>query len=140
VTLAQSGAILLYLAEKTGRFLPKDPAKKAEALQWFMAVSTDIAPASSNIFYMSQWAPDKTPANQQFCEKRFLDLLKACEGRLAKSKYLGGDEVTVADLALIPVYDARKDLIGKTPGFDNVKRWAADMLARPGVKKGLSAS
>ena len=140
VTLAQSGAIVLYLAEKTGKFLPKDPAKKAEALQWFMQVSTDVAPASSAIFYMANAAPDKTPANQQFVETRFANMLKQCDAKLAKSKYLAGDEVTVADLALIPVVDARKELIGKTPGLDNVNRWAAEMTARPGVKKGLAAS
>ena len=138
--LAQSGAILLYLAEKTGKFLPKDPAKKARALQWFMQVATDIAPASSTIFYMTQKAPDKTPGNQQFVEGRFIDMMKTCDGQLAKSKYLAGDEVTVADLALIPVVDGRKELMAKTPGLDNVKRWAAEMLARPGVKKGLAAS
>jgi GST-like protein len=140
VTLAQSGAILLYLAEKTGKFLPKDPARKAEALQWFMAVATDVAPASSAIFYMTQRAPDKTPANQQFLEGRFLDMLKTCDAKLAKSKYLAGDEVTVADLALIPVIDARKDMLAKAAGLDNLKRWAAAMNARPGVQKGLAAS
>ena len=140
LTLAQSGAILLYLAEKTGKFLPKDPAKKAEALQWFMAVSTDIAPASSTIFVMGNAAPDKTPANQQFLESRFGNMLKNCDAKLAKNKYLAGDEVTLADLALIPVVDSRKALIDKTPGLDNLKRWAAEMTARPGVKKGLSAS
>lgn len=140
VTLAQSGAIVLYLAEKSGKFLPRDPAKKAEALQWFMQVSTDVAPASSAIFFMTNAAPDKSPANQTFLETRFANLLKTCDARLAKSKYLAGDEVTVADIALIPVYDARKELIQKTPGLDNVKRWAQEMLARPGVKKGLAAS
>lgn len=136
--LAQSGAIVLYLAEKTGKFLPRDPAKKAEALQWFMQVATDVAPSSSTIFYATAHAPDKTPANQAFFEQRFLTMLKACEAKLAKSPYLAGDEVTVADLALIPVYDARKALIEKSPGLDNVKRWAATMLARPGVQKGLA--
>ncbi len=139
-TLAQSGAILLYLAEKTGKFLPKDPARKAEALQWFMQVSTDVAPASSTIFYMTSVAPDKTPANQKFLESRLLALLQHCDNKLAKSKYLAGDEVTIADLALIPVIDARKALIDQAPGLANLKRWAAEMMARPGVKKGLSAS
>lgn len=138
MSLAQSGAIVLYLAEKTGKFLPKDPAKKAEALQWFMQVSTDVAPSSSTIFYATNHAPDKTAANQAFFEQRFINMLRQCEGKLAKSKYLAGDEVTVADLALIPVYDARKALIEQTPGLDNVKRWAGEMLARPGVKKGLA--
>jgi GST-like protein len=136
-TLAQSGAIVLYLAEKTGKFLPKDPAKKAEALQWFMQVSTDVAPASSAIFYMTSVAPDKTPSNQKFLEDRFINMLRNCDAKLAKSKYLAGEEVTVADLALIPVIDARRPLIEKTEGLANVKRWAAEMMARPGVKKGL---
>jgi GSH-dependent disulfide-bond oxidoreductase len=138
--LAQSGAILLYLAEKTGKFLPKEPAKKAEALQWFMQVSTDIAPGSSTIFYMTNAAPDKTPANQTFLETRLLNMLQHCDNKLGKSKYLAGDEVTIADLALIPVVDGRKSLIEKAPGLANLKRWAGEMMARPGVQKGLAAS
>ena len=51
VALAQSGAIVLYCAEKSGKLLPKDPAKRAEAYQWFMQATTDIAPTSSSIFY-----------------------------------------------------------------------------------------
>lgn len=140
VTLAQSGAILLYLAEKTGKFLPKDPAKKATALQWFMAASTDVAPASSTIFYMTTHAPDKTPGNQQFLETRLINMLKPFDAQLARNKYLAGDEVTVADLALIPVVDGRKALLEKAPGLDNLKRWHAEMTARAGVKKGLAAS
>ena len=135
--LAQSGAILLYLAEKTGKFLPKDPAKKAEALQWFMQVSTDVAPASGALFYMTSAAPDKTPGNLQFLEERFLGMLRQCDAKLGRTKYLAGDDVTVADLALIPVVAGRKALIDKTQGLANLKRWSGEMMARPGVKKGL---
>lgn len=135
--LAQSGAILLHLAEKTGKFLPKDPAARAETLQWFMAAQSDAAPASSAIFYASSALPDKTPSNTQFYEGRFLNLMNVFDRRLGEKAYLAGAEPTIADLALISVVAGRQELIDKAAGLDNLKKWAAKMKARPGVAKAL---
>jgi GSH-dependent disulfide-bond oxidoreductase len=138
IALPQSGAILLYLAEKTGKFLPKDPAQRAKTLQWFMAAQTDAAPSSSAIFYASSALPDKTPANTKFYEDRLLNVLKAFDAQLKDNTYVAGAEPTIADFALITVVAGRQELLDKTSGLDNLKKWAAAMKARPGTAKALA--
>jgi len=68
LTLSQSGAIALYAAEKTGKFLPRDPARRAQALQWLMYGVSDVASASMMVFFESVLLPEKLPANLAFCE------------------------------------------------------------------------
>jgi GST-like protein len=135
LTLSQSGAISLYLAEKTGKLLPKDPAKKALALQWFMHVVTDEQPTSSAIFYASNLKEKSEPTVAAF-ETRLLNFLKVVDKRLGEAEYLAG-ELSIADLALYPVVAARQALIDKAGGYDNLKRWAAALAARPGVARGM---
>ncbi len=136
--LAQSGAILLHLAETTGKFLPKDPAARANVMQWFMTAQTDAAPASSAIFLASAGTlPDKSPANSAFFESRLLSLFKLFDGQLGKSAYLAGSEPTIADFALITVVEGRASLLEKTPGLEGLKRWHAAMKARPATAKAL---
>jgi GST-like protein len=135
LTLSQSGAIALYLAEKTGKLLPKDPAKKALALQWFMHVVTDEQPTSSAIFYASNVKEKSEPTVTAF-ETRLLNFLKIVDKRLGESEYLAG-EFSIADVALYPVVAARQALIDKAGGFDNLKAWAAKIGARPGVARGM---
>jgi GST-like protein len=136
LTLAQSGAIILYCAEKAGKFLPGDPAKRAAALQWFMQAATDVAPASGAIFQLEMVAPEKNEAITNHFRKRFLNFLSVCDRRLADYEYLAG-ELTVADFQLYPNYSVRKALIDGAGGFANLHRWAAALAARPGVSKGM---
>jgi GST-like protein len=135
LTLSQSGAIALYLAEKTGKLLPKDPAKKALALQWFMHVVTDEQPTSSAIFYASN-LKEKSETTVSAFETRLLNFFKIVDKRLGESEYLAG-EFSLADLALYPVVAARQALIDKAGGLDNLKAWAAKVGARPGVARGM---
>ncbi len=139
LTLAQSGAIVLYIAERIGKFIPTDPAAKAKAMHWFMHACVDCAGASSSIFFATNTMPDKTPANQSFFETRLLRFLRACDSQLGSRDYLA-DELTVADFALYPVYAARKALVEAAGDLPNLTRWAARMAARPGVAKGITVS
>jgi GST-like protein len=137
LTLAQSAAIILYCAEKSGRFLPKDAAKRAAALQWMMQAATDVAPTSGAIFQLENVAPEKNEAITGHFKKRFLGFLSVCDGQLARGEYLAG-EISVADLMLYPNYVARKPLIDAAGGYANLHRWGSAMAARPGVKKGMN--
>lgn len=139
LALAQSGAILLYVAEKSGRFLPQDPARRAVALQWFMHACSDCAGTSGAIFQLSVNAPEKVPAVIEFFEKRLIGFLRDADARLAGREYLA-DELSVADLALYPIVATRKPLIEKHGGLANLEAWAARMAARPGVAKGMQVS
>jgi len=139
ISIAQSGAIVLYCAEKSGKLIPKDPAKRAEAYQWFMQAATDVAPTSSNIFYISTHVPVKDPANTGYFEQKLLTLLGVVDKQLAGRDYIAG-EISIADIALYPVVAGRKALVDAAPGLANIKAWAARMAARPGVAKAIAAN
>jgi GST-like protein len=136
LTLAQSAAIILYCAEKSGKFLPKDGARRALALQWMMQAATDVAPTSGAIFQLEMAAPEKSEAITNHFKKRLLTFLAACDAQLANRDYLAGD-ISVADLMLYPNYALRKPLIDAAGGYANLHRWGAAMAARPGVQKGM---
>lgn len=135
ITLAQSGAILLYAAEKCGKFLPKDAATRAVALQWMMQACSDVAGTSGTIFALENVAPEKSPANVDFFKARLSNFFRIADARLAGRDFLAG-EVSVADFALYPVVAQRKAL---AEGLTNLGAWRERMAARPGVQKGMSA-
>lgn len=139
LALAQSGAIVLYVAEKSGKFLPKDPARRAAALQWLLYACSDVAGGSGTLFQLSMVAPEKSAPNVEFFEKRLVNALRAADARLAEREYLA-DEISVADLALYPVVATRKPVIEKHGGLPNLAKWAERMAARPGVAKGMQVS
>lgn len=133
VALAQSGAILLYVAEKAGMFIPKDPMRRATAYQWFMQACSDVAGGSGTLFQSENAAPDKSIANIDFFRKRLLASFVHVDRQLAGREYIAG-ELSIADLALYPPYAQRKALL---PELKNLLRWAEKMAARPGIKKGM---
>jgi GST-like protein len=136
LTLCQSGAIILYCADKSGKFLPKDPARRAQALQWFMQGATDVSPTSGAIFQLEMVAPEKNEAITNHFRKRLLNFFAVCDAQLASNEYLAG-ELSIADLMLYPNYSARKPLIDAAGGYANLHRWGAAMGARPAVQTGM---
>ena len=139
----ESGAILLYLAEKFDAFLPQDPAKRTECLSWlfWQMGSAPILGGGFGHFYA--YAPEKYeyPINRYTMEiKRQLDVL---DRQLADNTYIAGDEYTIADMAIWPwygalvqgkVYDAAEFIEAHT--YTNVIRWADDIARRPAVQRG----
>ncbi len=140
ITLSQSGAIILYVAEKCGRFLPKDAALRARTLQWFMMAASDVSGSHTALFMAMNRMPERSPANTGFWETRLLDYVRVFDGQLEGRDYLMGPELTVADIALLPPVALRMPLIEKAGGCANVVRWFNTMSARPGVQKGLKLS
>ena len=138
-SLAQSGAIVMYLAEKTGKLLPGDAAKRAVARQWLMQACADCAGASSAIFLSNGMVPDKSPANVAFFETRLLRFFGDIDARLNGRDFLA-DELSIADLALYPIYAARKGLAERAGGLNNLVRWGAMMAARPAIVKGMAVA
>jgi GSH-dependent disulfide-bond oxidoreductase len=139
LSLAQSGAIVMYLAEKSGKLLPADAARRAIARQWLMQACADCAAASNAIFLTTNRAPDKSPANLEFFENRLLRFFRDCDVRLNGRDFLA-DELSIADLALYPIYAARKGLADRAGDLANLTDWGAMMAARPGVAKGIQAT
>jgi glutathione S-transferase len=135
LTLSQSGAIVVYLAEKTGRFLPRDSTRRATVLQWLMHAVTDCAAATGTIYMLSARVPDKSPANVAYFEERLLRYLGVADARLADREWLA-DELSIADFALYPICAARKALVDGA-GMQHLARWAAALAARPGVARAM---
>ena len=143
VRVFESGSILLYLAEKFGAFLPEDPAKRTEALNWlfWQMGSTPYLGGGFGHFYA--YAPEKIKyAIDRFTMevKRQLDVL---DRQLAENRYIAGDEYTIADMAIWPwygalakgkVYEAGEFIDG--PSYKHVHRWTDEIAARPAVKRG----
>lgn len=139
----ESGSILMYLAEKFGAFLPRDPAARTECLSWlfWQMGSAPFLGGGFGHFYV--YAPLKIEyAIDRFAmeAKRQLDVL---DKQLGRHRYVAGDEYTIADMAIWPwygavalgtVYNATEFL--QTREYPNVLRWAAEVGARPAVKRG----
>jgi len=136
LTLAQSGAIILYAAEKTGRFMPKDAMRRAMAMQWFTQGLSDVAGTSGALFRVENSVPEKIPANTEYFKKRLLGFFSVCDAHLAGHEFLG-DEFSVAELMLYPNYSLRKPMLEQAGGFANLHRWGTTVGARPGIQKGM---
>ena len=143
--LFESGAILVYLAEKTGRFLPADPAARYETLQWVFFQMAAIGPMFGQVGFFHKFAgrefEDKRPRDRYIAESR--RLLGVLEGRLEGRDWIMGDDYTIADIAilgwvrnLIGFYEAG-DLVGFAD-FPRVAAWLERGLARPAVQRGLN--
>lgn len=135
VTLSQSTAILLYCAEKSGKFLPKDPAARPAVLQALMNASTDITPIFGSLFAVLRAKEPHAPTAQLF-KDRLRGFFKVWDHKLAKQKCCAGDEVTIADFSLYAGYARIK---GAAPeiveGLPNVTRWGDAMAARPAIQR-----
>ncbi len=144
LALFESGAILLYLAEKTGSLLPADPARRYEVIQWVMFQMGGIGPMFGQLGFFHKFAgreyEDKRPRDRYAAEsKRLLGVL---EGQLGKHAWVAGEDYTIADIAIFPwvnnlvgFYDA-----GELVGFRDFPRVAAALEAfrqRPAVAAGL---
>lgn len=143
--LFESGAILLYLAEKTGRFLPAEPARRYETIQWLMFQMGGIGPMFAQLGFFHKFAgrdwEDKRPRDRYVHEtKRLLGVL---DGRLKDRAWIMDDDYTIADIAVFPWVNGLVTNIdaGDIVGFDRfpeVARVLAAFKARPAVLRGLA--
>lgn len=139
-TLSQSGAIVLYAAEKSGKYLPKDAALRALAMQWMFQAASDIAGTSNAVFHNELRVPEKSSANLDYFKKRLVDFFAVCDRQLADKEFLIGSELSVADLMMYPNFAARKAMLDQLGGLPHLQRWGAAMAARPGVARGMKAA
>jgi GST-like protein len=134
-TVFESGAILMYLAEKTGKFMPTDMAKKYQVIQWLMIQVSGVGPAFGNFTHFNLFAPKQ--GNEYSLSRYKTEMLRLYDllnDRLQGNKYLGGEDYSIADMATFPwtrQHAAHGVKIDEKPAF---KRWFEELSARPAVK------
>jgi GST-like protein len=134
----ESGAILIYLAEKAGKLLPADPAARIEALSWLMFQMAGVGPMFGQAgFFLRQ--PEKVPVAIERYVNESKRLLGVLDSRLGEAEYLAG-EYSIADIATWPWVNGVSYLGMTLDPWPNVKRWHAAIAARPAVQAGLAAS
>jgi len=132
----ESGAILIYLAEKTGKLLPKDAKGRSVALQWLMFQMGGIGPmqGQANVFF--RYAPEKIEYAIKRYQEETARLYKVLDTRLAEAEYLAG-EYSIADIATWPWVRIHDWAGVSVDGMPHLERWIDAIAARPAVMKGI---
>ncbi|MDZ4734752.1 MAG: glutathione S-transferase N-terminal domain-containing protein [Rhodospirillaceae bacterium] len=133
--LAESGAILLYLAEKSGRFNPTDPALRYRTLQWIMFQMGHVGPMLGQLWHFMHADPPNPRAVERFykeCDR----ILGVLDLRLRESPYLAGEEYGIADIATFPWADNPKTYGFRDENYPHLTRWLKKIGARPAVERG----
>ncbi len=139
VTVFDSNAILLYLAEKTGKFLPEDtPAARGEMLSWLMFVATGVGPFSGQAVHFTRYAPEKIA----YAQKRYLyecgRHFGILDARLAKRPFILGDSYTIVDMAAWGWSHQVAPIFGGWEKFPNLKRHFDAICARPAALRAVA--
>jgi GST-like protein len=137
LSVFESGAILIYLAEKTGRLLPKDPAGRMAALEWLMFQMGNIGPMFGQAHHFRAYAPEKIPYAIDRYTNEVRRLYGVLERRLSQVEYLAG-EYSIADIAAYPWLRAREREGIEMGDYPHVVRWREAIAARPAVVRGLA--
>jgi GSH-dependent disulfide-bond oxidoreductase len=137
ITLFESGAILLYLAGKTGRFLPPDDRGRYEVLQWLMFQMGGVGPMLGQNHHFRLYAPEKIPYAIDRYTNEARRLYGVIERRLAQSPWLGGAAYSIADIAVWPWLRNWKNQGVELAEHQHLSRWFETVQARPAVQRGI---
>ncbi|CAN7410920.1 glutathione binding-like protein [Caballeronia sp. LjRoot34] len=137
LALFESGAILFYLAEKTGKFLPLDPVGRYTTMQWLMFQMGGIGPMLGQAHHFRIYSPEKI----EYAVNRYSNEAKRLYGvmdkQLGVTRYLAGNDYSIADIATFPWTRSWKNQGIELDEFPNVKRWFDEIAARPAVIRGV---
>ncbi len=136
ISVFETGAILLYLAEKTGRFLPADARARSVAQQWLMWQMGNFGPMLGQLHHFHHFNPGKAPYAAERFRQKADRLYTVLDKRLGEVDYVAGD-YSIADMAILP-WAARHPWQGiSLPDYPNVKRWYDALAGRPAVNRGM---
>lgn len=144
LALFESGAILIYLAEKTGRFLPASGHARYRVLQWLNWQMGGVGPMFGQANHFVKYAPEKIPYGMTRYLKETIRLLGVADKQLAANAYLAGADYSIADMITYPWFVSAYTGLGPElaaeglPDFVNVRRWMDEVGARPAVRKGMA--
>ena len=138
ITMFESGAILIYLAGKTGKFLPETLRARYEVLQWLMFQMGHVGPMFGQVHHFVRFAKVEVP----YAIERYINeknrLYRVLDKRLGESEYLAAGEYTIADIATYPWVARHEWHKTDLADYPNVKRWFDVISARPAVKRGMA--
>jgi GST-like protein len=137
ISLFESGAILLYLAGKTGKFLPDSVRGRYEVLQWLMFQMGGVGPMLGQAHHFRLYAPEKLPYAIDRYTNEAKRLYGVMDKRLAKSKYIAGPAYTIADIAIFPWLRSWKNQGIDWADYPHLKGWFDEIAARPAVQRGV---
>jgi len=137
MALAESGAMLFYLASKTGKFLPEDIRERWQVMQWVMFQMGHIGPMLGQAHHFLQYAPEKIEYAMNRYRNEANRLYGVVERRLKESKFLASDEYTIADMAAMPWMRFPDRQGVEIEEYPHVKRWRDGIAARPAVQRAL---
>ena len=136
ISIFESGAILVYLGEKTGRFLPGTPRARYEVLQWLMFQMGGVGPMFGQAGHFARYAPEKIPYAIERYTNESKRLCRVLDQRLADREFVAG-EYSIADMAIFPWVHAAEQTVG-LDAVPHLGRWVATLRARPAVTRGLA--
>ena len=138
IAIFESGAILMYLAERTGQFLPTAPREKYQVIQWLMFQMGGLGPMLGQAHHFLQYAPEAIEYAQARYRNEANRLYSVLDRRLGESDYLAGTDYTIADMAAWPWtrFPERQDV--ERTDYPNFVRWFDRIAERPAVQKGVT--
>lgn len=135
-SLFESGAILMYLADKTGMFMPQDRQKQYEVMQWLFWQVAGLGPMAGQLSHFVNYAPEPVPYARVRYEQEYDRLLGVMNTRLSDRDYLAG-QYSVADIASFPWVAPYKRLGATLDTFPHLRRWFDEIKMRPAVRRGM---
>ena len=139
LALAESGAILIYLAEKSGQLMPPDGRDHYQCLQWLMFQMGHIGPMLGQAHHFRGYAPERISYGIERYTNESNRLYGVLDGRLADHEYLAGEEFSIADIATFPWLRSHEKQGVDLDDYRHVKRWFGAIQDRPAVQRGLEA-
>ena len=139
LTVVESGAIMVYLAEKFGRFIPADPVARVRCFEWLMFQAAGLGPMFGQSGYFLKLAPEKVPAAIDRFHAEAKRNMRVLDGRLAEAEWLAGDEYSIADMATFGWIWRRSFAEVDFSEAPNVERWFVAMEARPAIGRAIAA-
>jgi len=133
--LTQSVAIVQYLAEKTGQFLPQSPKERARLFEWMQFHAIDIGGSLFNAFYLQQLCSPKHPEAAEQIRDRVHQHYRHFDERLAEREFLVGKDYTIADIVVLPTALAQEEKLAE---YAHLTRWIQQLKQRPAVQRGMA--
>lgn len=139
ITVVESGAILIYLAEKFGRFIPADPVARVRCFEWLMFQAAGLGPMFGQSGYFLKLAPEPVPAAIERFHAEARRNMRVLDGRLAEAEWLAGSDYSIADVATFGWIWRRAFAEVDFSEAPHVERWFAAMEARPAIGRAIAA-